>query len=68
MKKLLVILVIAGLSGCSTIKDWIPVRWDSNHSNSITTIQQTTRNFDCKGDIAQQSKELEQKIEWFDII
>ncbi len=67
MKKLLVILAVFSLTGCSTIKDWIPVRWDANQSQSITSIQQTTRNFDCKGDIAQQSKDLAQKIEWFEI-
>lgn len=67
MKKVLLALAVVGLTGCSTIKDWIPVRWDANHSSSITTIQQTTRNFDCKGDIAQQSKDLAQKVEWFEI-
>jgi hypothetical protein len=67
MKKLIAVLFVVSLTGCSTIKDWIPVRWDANHSSSITTIQQTTRNFDCTGDIAQQSKDLAQKVEWFEI-
>ena len=67
MKKILLVLAVVGLTGCSTIKDWIPVRWDANHSQSITTIQQTTRNFDCKADIAQQARDLAQKVEWFEI-
>jgi len=67
MKNLLLVLTVVGLTGCSTIKDWIPVRWDANHSQSITTIQQTTRNFDCKADIAQQARDLAQKVEWFEI-
>jgi len=67
MKKLLVIFAVLSLSGCSTLQQWIPVRWDSNQSQSITTIQQTTRNFDCKADIAQQAKDLAQKVEWFEI-
>jgi len=67
MKKFLVVLAVVSLTGCSTIKDWIPVRWDANQSQSITTIQQTTRNFDCKGDIAQQAKDLSGKIQWFTI-
>jgi len=67
MKNIILALAFVGLTGCSTIQQWIPVKWDANQSHSITTIQQTTRNFDCKGDIAQQSKDLAQKIEWFEI-
>lgn len=67
MKRLALVLCIVALTGCSTIKEWIPVRWDANQSQSITTIQQTTRNFDCKGDVAQQSKALAQQIQWFTI-
>ena len=67
MKHLFLAIVFVSLAGCSTIKEWIPVRWDANQSQSITTIQQTTRNFDCKGDIAQQSKSLANQIEWFTI-
>lgn len=67
MKTVIVALAFVGLTGCSTVKDWIPVKWDVNQSASITTIQQTTRNIDCKGDIAQQSKQLVQQVEWFKI-
>lgn len=67
MKKIILVLAVIGLTGCSTVKEWIPVRWDANHSQSITTIQQTTRNFDCKADIAQQARDLAQKVEWFEI-
>ena len=67
MNKIFLILVLSSLTGCSTIKDWIPVSWDANQSQSITTIQQTTRNFDCKGDIALQSKQLANQIQWFTI-
>lgn len=67
MKKLLLILAVVSLTGCSTVQQWIPVRWDVNQSQAITTIQQTTRNFNCSADIAQQSKDLAQKIEWFEI-
>ena len=66
MKRLAVIAVVM-LAGCSSLKDWIPVRWDANQSQAITSIQQTTRNFDCKGDIAQQSKALSTQIQWFTI-
>lgn len=67
MKKLLVIFAIVGLAGCSTIKDMWPSRWDVNQSKIVTDIQQSSRNFDCKADIAQQSKELARQVEWLDI-
>jgi hypothetical protein len=67
MKKLLAVLTFITLTGCSTIQEWIPVRWDANQSQAITNIQQSTRNFDCKGDIALQSKSLGQQIDWITI-
>jgi len=67
MKKLIVVLAFISLTGCSTVKEWIPIKWDANQSHAITTIQQTSRNFDCKADIAQQSKSLANQIEWFKI-
>jgi hypothetical protein len=67
MKKLIVVLAFISLTGCSTVKEWIPVKWDANQSHSITTIQQATRNFDCTADIVQQSQQLAKQIEWFKI-
>jgi hypothetical protein len=67
MKKIIAVFALVALSGCSSLQQWIPVRWDANQSHSITTIQQSTRNFDCKADIANQSKLLAQQVEWFTI-
>ena len=67
MKRLAIAVTVVMLAGCSSLKDWIPVRWDANQSQAITSIQQTTRNFDCKGDIAKQSSELAQQVQWFTI-
>lgn len=64
MKKVIAVMALVVLTGCSTIQQYIPVKWDSNQSQSITTIQMTTRNFDCKGDIAAQAKALQQQVEW----
>lgn len=67
MKKLVAVMALVVLTGCSSIKDWIPVKWDANQSHSITTIQQLTRNFDCKGNILEQSTFLSSQIQWFTI-
>lgn len=59
--------MVVTTTGCSSLKDYIPSRWDVNQSRAVTDIQQTTRNFDCKGDIAFQSKLLSAQVEWLDI-
>jgi len=64
MKKFLVVLALVSLSGCSSLKDYMPIKWDVNQSRAVTDIQQATRNFDCKADIAQQSKSLAGQVQW----
>mgnify|MGYP000122654722 CR=1 FL=1 len=65
IKKLLVILVLVMLTGCASIVDMIPSRWDANQAKVITDIQVQTNHFDCKGDQAQQLRSLALNIEWF---
>jgi uncharacterized protein YceK len=65
MKKLLLILAVVSLSGCASIMEMIPSRWDVNQAKSITDIQQQAIRFDCKGDQLAQINSLDQNIEWF---
>jgi uncharacterized protein YceK len=65
MKKLLLILAVVGLTGCASIMEKIPSRWDVNQAKSITDIQQQAKRFDCKGDQLAQINALEQSVEWF---
>ncbi len=67
MKRLLAILAVVSLSGCSTIMEYIPSRWDVNQAKVITDLQQQARHFDCKADQAQQLSAIQKNIEWFDI-
>lgn len=67
MKKLFLILSIVSLTGCASIMEYIPSRWDVNQAKSITDIQQATRRFDCKGDQLAQLNVLDKDIEWFEI-
>lgn len=67
MKKLLLILAIVGLTGCASIMEKIPSRWDVNQARVITDIQLQARHFDCKGDQVAQLNALSLNIEWFDI-
>ena len=67
MKRLLLILAVVGLTGCASIMEKIPSRWDANQAKVITDIQLQTRHFDCKGDQAAQLNALSLNVEWFDI-
>ncbi len=67
MKKLLLVFAFLSLTGCSSIMEKIPSRWDVNQAKVITDIQQQTRRFDCKGDQTSQINELAKSVEWFNI-
>ena len=67
MKRLLLILALVSLTGCASVMEYIPSSWDVNQAKVITDIQQQSRNFDCKADLAPQIKRLSQDVEWFDI-
>ena len=67
MKKLLVVCALVALSGCASIMEMVPSRWDVNQAKVITDIQQQARRFDCKGDQTAQINELAKSVEWFDI-
>jgi hypothetical protein len=67
MKKLLLILAVASLTGCAGLMDMIPSRWDGNQAKVITDIQVQVRHFDCKADLKPQVDQLAKDVEWFDI-
>jgi PBP1b-binding outer membrane lipoprotein LpoB len=67
MKRLLAITALITLTGCASIVDMIPSKWDVNQAKVITDIQVQTNHFDCRGDQAQQLKSLALNVEWFDI-
>jgi uncharacterized protein YceK len=67
MKKLIVVLAVVSLTGCASILELIPSRWDVNQAKVMTDMQQQAKRFDCKGDQVAQINALDQSIEWFDI-
>jgi hypothetical protein len=67
MKKLIVVLAFLSLTGCASIIEMIPSRWDVNQAKSITDIQLQVRHFDCKADLKPQVDQLAKNVEWFDI-
>jgi uncharacterized protein YceK len=66
MKKLLVVVAFLSLTGCASIMEMIPSRWDVNQAKSITDIQVQANHFDCKADQASQINALAINVEWFE--
>lgn len=67
MKALLVTLSVVVLTGCSTIKDYVPSFWDSNQASKIIDIRQTIHALDCKTEHAPQAARIYKEVEWFEL-
>jgi len=67
MKRLLAVVAFISLTGCASIMDKIPSRWDVNQAKSITDIQLQVNHFDCKAELKPQVDQLSREVEWFDI-
>ena len=67
MKKFLVILSLAGLSGCSTVVGWVPSFWDDNQSAKIIDVRQKVENIDCKVPQLEQATTILNDIQWFEL-
>ena len=66
MKKLLLIIALVSLTGCASIVEMIPSRWDVNQAKVITDIQVQANHFNCKGDQGSQLAALSINVEWFE--
>lgn len=67
MKKLLLILSFVSLTGCSTVMDLFPSRWDPNQAKNITDIQQSTRQLNCNIDVSFALERIETEVQWFQL-
>jgi hypothetical protein len=67
MKKLFVVCAVVVLTGCASVLEMIPSRWDVNQAKVTTDLRQSTHSFDCKGDQLAQLKVIAQQVEWFDL-
>ena len=67
MRRLIAVVAFLSLTGCASIMEMIPSRWDVNQAKVITDIQQQAKRFDCKTDQTAQLNELAKSVEWFDI-
>jgi hypothetical protein len=66
MKAIVLVLALT-LTGCATVKEWIPSFSDSNQSARIVDVRQSVAQLDCKQPHAPQVKRIKDNLEWFQL-
>lgn len=68
MKKILVTaLVSLSLTGCSTIKEWVPSFWDDNQSAKIIDVRLSVERLDCEKEQLPQVSKIRDDLKWFEL-
>ena len=67
MNKLLIILAAVLLTGCSTVKSWVPSFNDPNQSYSIISVRLAVERLDCAKPQAEQVAGIRNNLEWFEL-
>ena len=67
MKKLILILAVGLLSGCSTLKEWVPSFNDTNQSASIIDVRLSVARLNCAEPQLVQVARIRDHIEWFEL-
>ena len=67
MKRTFVLLLIVMLTGCSTVKGWVPSFWDDNQSRSIIDVRQSVDRLDCAQPHLPQVMKIHDDLRWFEL-
>jgi uncharacterized protein YceK len=67
MNKLLIIFALSLLSGCSTVKEWVPSFNDPNQSSRIVDVRLSVARLDCSQAQAAQVARIRDDLEWFEL-
>ncbi len=68
MKRLIALLAVSlTLSGCSTVKGWIPSFWDDNQSARIVDVRLKVDSIDCTQPQLPQAESIRQDLRWFEL-
>jgi len=68
MKRILLILSsVLILSGCATVKSWVPSFWDDNQSAKIVDIRLKVDRIDCTADQLAQITAIRDDLRWFEL-
>lgn len=67
MKTITVIIAAVMLTGCATVKDWIPSFWDDNQSQAIVDVRLQVDRFDCDREHLPQVAAIRDRLRWFEL-
>lgn len=66
MRIILLALVLA-LTGCSTVKGWIPSFSDAEQSRSIVTVRLLSERINCEQPLVAQIIPIRDELRWFEL-
>lgn len=66
-RTLIAAIVLVSLSGCATVKDWIPSFWDDNQSEKIVDVRASVDRLDCTQDQLPQISRIRDDLRWFEL-
>jgi flagellar basal body L-ring protein FlgH len=67
MKKLVALSLVVLLTGCASVKNWVPSFSDPNQSARIIDVRQSVAQLDCKQTHAPQVKKIKDNLDWFQL-
>ena len=67
MRKLIIIAAVLMLTGCSTVKGWVPSFWDDNQSRSIIDVRLSVLRLDCNQPHLPQVMKIHDDVRWFEL-
>lgn len=67
MRIIAVALLSLSLTGCATVKDWIPSFWDDTQSSKIVDVRHKVENLDCSKDQLPQIAAIRSDLQWFQL-
>jgi hypothetical protein len=65
--KAVVLALALTLTGCATVKDWVPSFSDPNQSARIIDVRQSVAQLDCKQPHVPQVKKIKDNLDWFQL-
>ena len=65
MKRIILLLAVLALTGCSTVAGWIPSFNDANQSAKIIDVRQAVESIDCSQPQLAQALRVQRDLQWF---
>jgi flagellar basal body L-ring protein FlgH len=67
MKQLVALSLVVLLTGCASVKNWVPSFSDPNQSARIIDVRQSVAQLDCKQTHTPQVKKIKDNLDWFQL-